>query len=1026
MKKSLRALATLICILLFLAVPAQNCIQTTQYPSTSTISIASTGTTQIETCNWAGDYASVNFTATGSYIVNVTGGTYLTITDNLNNPVASGWSPLGILIGTTGQYRVHMSSNALCGTGTVCKTSSIYSASFCSGSSQYPSGTTNINSSGNTTITTCNWAGEYSVNNFSLAGQYTLTGTGGSANYLTVKNAAGTIIFASGSSPLIFTIPTAGVYRVHIHSSAPTGCGTDSNCHTVWTTGPVAAVPPVNNDCSGATPVTIGTPTNGSTFNATTESPSPGDCGTTLSQPGVWYSVTGTGNKLGASLCGTSWDSKIFVYSGSCGALTCVTGTDDNGPLCTGTAASATWCSVSGTNYKILVTGYSTASAFNIVVTETLTPPPSVIATPATGTVCPYVPETITGSGATTYSWSTGATTSSITVTPSVTTTYTLYGLATCASASTTVSVNVSAAPAISIVMTPTAFCAGSSATLTASGANTYTWMPNTVSNSLVINPSSNASYTVTGTGSQACNGVTIRAVAVNPLPTVTAASGTVCQGVSFTITPSGASTYSITGNNYVVTPNTTTSYSIDGYSNMGCQSANPAVVEVTVQASPVVSITSGAICAGQPFYVQPTGAASYSLWGFSNPVIPSSNSSYTVTGFSSLGCESQPAVADVTVMPLPNVAIAGPTLVCAGEIVTLTGSGASTYTWNTQANTPSITHTSQVTSNFYVIGTDNNGCIQAANLTLSVNPVPPLTLVSSQTLLCQGQSATLTASGASNYTWSSTTAQLNSITVSPTITTLYTVTGDNSVACTATRSVAIVVNTIVVTMPTSRAICDGQTTTLAVTGANTHTWSNSPSPFYFITVNPTITTSYTVGATDLNKCKYSTVLTVTVNQNPSVNASTGQPTICAGESATLDAVGALNYAWTNSLSGSSIVVSPTAPIVHNYNVTGTDENGCSGTAKVSVLVDLCLGVNENSSLSGFNVFPNPGNGVYTINILEGRYDLKVTDISGRLVMERSFEGTTSEIDLRDHAHGMYYLNLSDGKAIETVKLIKN
>lgn len=1025
MKKKLSSLL-LLGMFLFSAqlLKAQNCIQTYQYPTSFTVAIASTGSTQIETCNYAGDYAPISISSTGSYVFYASGSTYITVTDNSNNPIGSGWSPLGLVISASGNYRVHYSTGPGCGTASSCLTTGVAAASFCTGSSQYPSNTININSSGNTQVTTCNYAGEYSVNNFTLAGQYTVTGTGGSGSYFTVKNAAGTIIYASGVSPLVFQIPATGIYRIHITTSGPTGCGTDSQCHTVDVTGPVVIPPPANNNCTGATPLSVNTPTGGTTLNATTESPNPGNCGTTLSQPGVWYSVTGTGNRLGASLCGTSWDSKIFVYSGSCGALSCVTGTDDNGPFCSGTAASATWCSVSGTNYKILVTGYGSASNFTITLTETVTPTPTVVATAATGTVCPFMPEAITASGATTYSWSTGATTSSITVNPSATSTYTVYGTAGCKSSSTTVAVTVDAAPAISVVMTPTVFCAGSSATLTASGANTFTWSTNTVSNAIVVNPSSNTTYTVSGTGSQACNGISMYTVNVNPLPVVTAPSGSICAGGSFTITPGGASTYSVTGNNLVVTPNVTTSYSVTGVSSAGCTSSAPTVVDVTVHAVPQVSVNSGAICQGQPFFVTPTGATSYSLWGFTNPVIPNVTTAYTVTGISGAGCESAPVVSDVTVMPLPLVAIAGPTLSCSGQTFTLTASGASTYTWSTQSNAISIVEGPNSTTSYFVIGTDANGCVQAGNITVSVNPSPALTLSSSNTLLCTNQSAVLTAGGASTYTWN-TNSNLNSITVSPSVTTIYSVSGENTVNCIVTKTMAIVVNTIVVTMPSDQAICAGKSTSLAILGASTHSWSGNPSPFYFINVTPSVTTSYTVGATDANKCQYSTTVTITVNPNPVVMASTGQATMCAGETATLTASGATTFSWSNSLTGSEIAVSPTVAIKHNFIVTGTDGNGCSDTAKVSVVVDRCLGIQESERLAGLSVFPNPGNGLFTIRVEQGDYTLKVTDVSGRLVAEAEFNGSSENIDLRDHANGLYYLQLSNGIIAETVKLIK-
>ena len=130
-----------------------------------------------------------------------------------------------------------------------------------------------------------------------------------------------------------------------------------------------APVPPPANDliCS-ATAITCGQTLNGTTVNATNSGTGEnGFCGTSQTQPGVWYVVPGNGQQMTASLCGTAWDSKISVFSGpNCSSLTCVGGGDDNGPACAGSSASYAWNSVSGTNYYILVHGYSSTSAFSL------------------------------------------------------------------------------------------------------------------------------------------------------------------------------------------------------------------------------------------------------------------------------------------------------------------------------------------------------------------------------------------------------------------------------------------------------------------------------------------------------------------------------------------------------------------------------------------------------------------------------------------------------------------------------------
>ncbi|MBX2927623.1 MAG: T9SS type A sorting domain-containing protein [Saprospiraceae bacterium] len=143
-----------------------------------------------------------------------------------------------------------------------------------------------------------------------------------------------------------------------------------------------AAVGPPNDACAGAIPVACGSTTTGSTALAGVDAV--GTCITTLNTaPGVWYSVTGNGGAITVSLCGSSYDTKVGVFSGTCGALVCVTGNDDFCSL----QSQVTFNSTAGTTYLILVTGFSTASgAFTMNVT-CAAPPCNCTNTSAFGTV---------------------------------------------------------------------------------------------------------------------------------------------------------------------------------------------------------------------------------------------------------------------------------------------------------------------------------------------------------------------------------------------------------------------------------------------------------------------------------------------------------------------------------------------------------------------------------------------------------------------------------------------------------------
>ncbi len=153
--------------------------------------------------------------------------------------------------------------------------------------------------------------------------------------------------------PVTFTGLTTGTdYDVYV--TLDCGGGATSPFTGPWpvnTTG----TPFVPNDaCANATPLTCG-----DTLNASTEFAQPdavADCGTSVSAPGVWYSISGVTGGITVSTCtGADFDTKLNVYSGSCGLLTCVGGNDDD----CGYQSAVTFSATANDSYYILVQGYN-------------------------------------------------------------------------------------------------------------------------------------------------------------------------------------------------------------------------------------------------------------------------------------------------------------------------------------------------------------------------------------------------------------------------------------------------------------------------------------------------------------------------------------------------------------------------------------------------------------------------------------------------------------------------------------------
>ncbi|MFO0356836.1 MAG: LamG-like jellyroll fold domain-containing protein [Sphingobacteriaceae bacterium] len=269
--------------------------------------------------------------------------------------------------------------------------------------------------------------------------------------------------------------------------------------------------------------------------------------------------------------------------------------------------------------------------------------------------------------------------------------------------------------------------------------------------------------------------------------PTLAIASPTaICNGSSTTLTASGVSSYTWTSGpttaTFAVTPSVTTTYSVVGTATNACLT-NVTTQTINVNAIPTVAVNNGTICSGSTFTMVPTGAGTYTIQGGSAAVSPTANASYTVIGTSTAGCVSaNTATSNVTVNAAPIVSANNGTI-CNGNTFTIVPSGANTYT--IQGGNTVVSPTAN--ASYTVIGTNSVGCVSAntATSSVTVNANPTVTTVSNASLICNGQTATLTASGANTYVWN-TTATTAVIAVSPTTTTSYTVTGTNAAGCSA------------------------------------------------------------------------------------------------------------------------------------------------------------------------------------------------------------------------------------------------
>ena len=281
-----------------------------------------------------------------------------------------------------------------------------------------------------------------------------------------------------------------------------------------------------------------------------------------------------------------------------------------------------------------------------------------------------------------------------------------------------------------------------------------------------------------------------------------------------------------------------------------------------------------------------------------------------------------------------PSVtAVANNNPICAGDQVTLTGSGASSYTWtNSVQNGTSF---SPVNTNTYTVtGFDLSNCSNTGVITVTVNPLPTLTISATSTLVCSGSTETLTASGANTYTWNNSVT--NGIAFSPSSNNTYNVMGTDVNNCSNSASIFIQVDVPNIgAQTTASSICKGNPVTLTGSGANSYTWAVGVTDG--VAFSPLASNSYTVAGTDSYGCIGTATISVAVNSLPTITPNASVNPVCMGSSTALSGSGAVSYVWTGNITdGQSFVPSGS----NSYTVTGTDNNTCTNTAVITVTVN--------------------------------------------------------------------------------------
>ncbi|HKC68848.1 MAG TPA: gliding motility-associated C-terminal domain-containing protein, partial [Bacteroidia bacterium] len=430
-----------------------------------------------------------------------------------------------------------------------------------------------------------------------------------------------------------------------------------------------------------------------------------------------------------------------------------------------------------------------------------------------------------------------------------------------------------------------------------------------------------------------------------------------------------------------IVSPSVNSTYSVSATDANGCIGTATTSVSIVNSLTVTALATNSISCSGSLDTLIASGAQSYT-WTASNgsttsisvnnatvTANPTTMTTYTVKGMS--GACSDSATVTINIAPPISITVtANPAnaTICMGDNITLSGNGALTYTW-TGGITDGTAFSPTSSQTYTVTGTNAQGCTGMATQSVTVNPLPIVNINASSSAICAGQSATLTATGATTYAWS-TTDMTPAITVSPNSTQSYTVIGTDGNNCTNVNAPAVVTVTVnplptvtIASNPASSAVCAGSSATLTASGAQTYTW-DSGSNVNPLSVSPSTQTTYTVIGTDANNCFNAATITINVNPLPVAQTVTGNTFVC---------IGVMNAPTVLSAANPGTWTGP-APLTTTISANSTTANITQGGVYTLNTINSCGDATTTYTVVADSVKAN-----FTASPLTGQMPLTVT-----------------------------------------------
>jgi len=326
-----------------------------------------------------------------------------------------------------------------------------------------------------------------------------------------------------------------------------------------------------------------------------------------------------------------------------------------------------------------------------------------------------------------------------------------------CGTVSDNIIVNYNSPPVFDLGPDAT-ICVGQSLNLDATSPNaTYLWQDNSTNPTFTVSQAGTYSVVASVGNCSSSDDITVSVVTS---PVINLGNDTLlCVGQTLTLnTNMAGATYlwqdNSTNATFIVTQSG--NYSVDV--NTSCGTISDAI-QIDYVPSPLINLGNDtSFCAGGSIILDATNVNCTYLWqdnSTGSTFTVNQSGTYSVVVINSIGCSVTDQLI-VTVNPIPTVSAGSDLTLCQGTPITLSGSGANTYSWNNGITNGTSFSPPLGTTIYTVTGTSAAGCIDTDDVTVIVGNSPSISFTADVTSGCAPLivNFTNTTSGASSCVW--------------------------------------------------------------------------------------------------------------------------------------------------------------------------------------------------------------------------------------------------------------------------------